>query len=96
VAHALAAFGICTADPDTVLAKKILEVIRGKRLIDFSKREIMRAIRGPDGKAFDHALALLEDYGYICKDILERDADLSAGRPAGIRWVVNPAVTEGR
>ena len=96
VAHALAAFGTCAADANTILANRILSVIREKQLIDFSKREIMRAVRGPAGKAFEQALGLLEDYGYICRDILERDSDISAGRPAGVRWVVNPAVTEGR
>ena len=74
----------------------MLAVIREKRWIDFSKREMMRAVRGPNSKAFDQALILLEDCGYIIKDILERDADLSAGRPAGVRWVVNPAVMERR
>ena len=96
VAHALAAFGTCAADADTVLAKKMLAVIREKHWVDFSKREIMRAVRGPDSKTFDQALMLLEDNWYICKDILERESDISAGRPAGVRWVVNPAVTEGR
>jgi hypothetical protein len=96
VAHALAAFGTCATDADTALAKKVLEVIREKGWVDFSKRELMRAARGPDSKAFDQALMLLDDYGYIRKDILEREADLSAGRPAGVRWVVNPAVMEGR
>ena len=96
VAHALAAFGTCATDADTALAKKVLEVIREKGWVDFSKRELMRAARGPDSKAFDQALMLLDDYGYIRKDILEREADLSAGRPAEVRWVVNPAVMEGR
>ena len=91
VAHALAAFGTCAADPELLLAKKVLEVIREKRWVDFSKRELMRAVRGPASKAFDGALSLLEDYGYICKDILQTEAE-GAGRPAGMRWITNPAL----
>ena len=95
VAHALAAFGTCAADADTVLAKRVLETIRAKRWIDFSKRELLRAVRGPKGKEIDQALELLEDSWYICKDILEREIE-GPGRPAGVRWVVNPAVMIGR
>ena len=95
VAHALAAFGICAADADVVLAKKVLEIIREKRLIDFSKRELMRVLRGPKSTAFDQALQLLDDFGWICRDVLSGD-DAGIGRPAGMRWIVNPAIFEGQ
>lgn len=96
VEHALAAFGTCAADEATVLAKRVLKAIKEKHLIDFSKREIMRIVRGPTGKDMEHALAVLDDYGYICKDVLEREEPAGRGAPAGVRWIVNPAVTEGR
>ena len=96
VAHALAAFGTCAADNDTVIAKRVLAVIREKRLIDFSKRELLRALRMYKTKELEQPLAMLEDYGYICRDALERESDAGAGRPSGPRWIVNPAVTEGR
>lgn len=95
VSHALAAFGLSTADAEAVLAKKMLMVFREQRMVDFRKRELMRAIRGPKGKDFDQSLALLEEYGYICKDLLERESEAGKGRPAGMRWIINPAWTEG-
>lgn len=94
-AHALAAFGTCAADQDTVKAKRVLELIREKRLIDFSQHELLRALRGTKAKELEQPLIMLEDAGYICKDILERPSDAAKGRPAGVRWVVNPAVLEG-
>lgn len=95
VAHALAAFGTCAADQDAVKAKRVLEVIREKRLIDFNQRELLRALRVYKAKDLEQPLVILEDYGYICKDMLERPSDAGKGRPAGIRWVVNPATLKG-
>lgn len=95
VAHALAAFGTCAADQDTVKAKRVLEVIREKRLIDFNQRELLRALRVYKAKDLEQPLVILEDCGYICKDMLERPSDAAKGRPAGIRWVVNPATLKG-
>ena len=93
VAHAIAAFGTCAADSETILAQRILAVIKAKQLIDFSRREIMRFVRGPKGTDFDQALALLEDHNFIFKDLSALDTYTAAGRPTGVRWIVNPAVT---
>lgn len=95
VAHALAAFGAGGGDPVLALAKRVLEAIRQKRWVDFSRRELGRAVRGPKTGDFDQPLALLEDYGYIRRDILERPSDVAAGRPSGPRWVVNPLIGKG-
>ncbi len=92
VAHALAAFGTCAADQDTVKAKRVLELIKEKRMIDFSQHELLRALRGYKAKEMEQPLIMLEDAGYICRDVLERPSDAAKGRPAGVRWVVNPAL----
>lgn len=95
VAHALAAFGTCAADQDTVKAKRVLELIKEKQLIDFSQHELLRALRGYKAKEMEQPLIMLEDAGYICRDTLERPSDAAKGRPAGVRWVVNPALLKG-
>ena len=91
-AHALAAFEDMGADPTTQHARHVLAWLRRTQTTRFTKRELLRAVRGtiPTVAALDPVLTLLELHGYI--RATEPPARTGPGRPPAPTYLVHPDV----
>lgn len=93
VEHAKAAFMLMGADPIIRQSKKIVEVIRDNRLVEFTRRDIMRLCRTfKKAEDVQQVLNRLIDYGYIAE---KPDNSYSGkGRPPAQVYLVNPYIYE--
>jgi len=88
-AHAEAAYQAMGADESVEDAKYLWRRIVGSGEVEISKRDLFRLVRGKFKKAEDMEIPLrvLEEYGYIRIEEVERDG---AGRKASPKIKVNP------
>jgi hypothetical protein len=93
IEHAKAAFMLMGADPIIRQSKKIVEVIRDNRLVEFTRRDIMRLCRTfKKAEDVQQVLNRLIDYGYIAEKL---DNSYSGkGRPPAQVYLVNPYIYE--
>ena len=91
--NALAAYDALPEKQMALLATRLLEMIRERKLKAFDRREAMRYCRSFKTVAeIQPVLDFLEDYGYICQ---QPAAFRPAGRPPLPKYTVNPMVLEG-
>jgi hypothetical protein len=86
--HARAAFRAMGADESTELAKRVWAWARRRSVREFSERDALRAVHA-DSASIKPALIKLCERGLI-RELRDRDAQATGGRPASPRYEVRP------
>lgn len=91
--HAMLAFDVMSVDPLLVDARAVLGWVTARER--FSRRDIFHAYQHRFGKVtnIDPVLDLLVEHGYI-RPLQDRTAATRRGRPAGMKYTVNPRTRE--
>lgn len=91
--HAIAAFDAMSVDPVVADGRAVLNWITRRR--SFSRREVFHAYQYRFGKVtnLDPVLDLLVEHGYIRP--IRPESTTRRGRPASVRFAVNPLIGDG-